>query len=69
MKKKASKIRISDFKFRLVSYGRYEVTYTSPVTGKKFRNQTTDMMLIDETKNEDDPKIVNLNILKRLCKR
>lgn len=30
------KISIYDFSFEKVSYGRYKVTYTSPVTGKSW---------------------------------
>lgn len=65
----ALKTRISDFTFRIISYGRYQVTYTSPVTGHTWQTQTTNMPLIDNTKNEDSPTIKNLNILKSLCKQ
>ena len=61
-------IYLSDFRFTQVSYGRYKVTYTSPYTGKEFTFQTTDMPLIDATKNNDSPKKCDLNILKKLCK-
>jgi hypothetical protein len=63
-----TKIKLSDFGFKFVSYGRYEVTYVSPVTRKEFKRQTTDMPLIDATKNADDPKRKDLEILKRICK-
>lgn len=63
-----TKISITDFDFQFVSYGRYKVTYISPVTGKKWSTQTTDMPLIDATKNADDPKIKDLNTLKFICK-
>lgn len=61
-------IKISDFKFHPSGYGRYIVTYTSPRTNKQWYCNTSDMPLIDETKNADNPKSKNLNILKRLCK-
>ncbi len=61
-------ISLSDFRFTFVSYGRYEVTYTSPVTGKQYACQTTFMPLIDATKNSDSPKKCDLNDLKRICK-
>lgn len=62
-------ISLSDFRFTFVSYGRYEVTYTSPVTLKQFTFQTTDMPLIDATKNNDSPKKCDLKVLKSMCKR
>jgi hypothetical protein len=62
-------ISLSDFRFTQVSYGRYEVTYTSPVTRKEFTFQTTDMPLIDATKNSDSPKKGDLKVLKAMCKR
>ena len=62
-------IRKSDFRFMPISFGRYEVTYTSPVTRKEFTFQTTDMPLIDATKNSDDPKKCDLKVLKAMCKR
>lgn len=58
---------ISDFQFELKGYGRYKVTYTSPVTGKKYSNETTHMPLIDAY-NRDEPKICDLNRLKKMCK-
>ena len=63
-----TKISISDFTFRIAGYGHYRVTYTSPVTGKQWSATTSNMPLIDATKNEDEPKIKDLVALKRLCK-
>lgn len=60
---------ITDFDFTFTSYGRYYVTYTSPKTGKKYGCFTTDMEIIDATKNEESPKQSDLNTLKRMCKR
>ncbi len=60
-------ISISNFNFRFSGYGHYVVTYTSN-TGKSFQNAITDMELIDKTKNCDNPKKVDLNRLKTLCK-
>lgn len=62
------KIQLSDFKFKFTGYGHYQVTYTSPKTGKDHTIITTDMQLIDKTKNADDPKQVDLNRLKKMCK-
>ena len=62
------KTEITDFSFEFKGYGAYKVTYTSPVTGEEFSSTTSDMMLIDLTKNADEPKRVDLNALKALCK-
>jgi len=63
-----NKICISDFQFQFSGYGHYRVTYTSPVTRKSWSVVTNDMQLIDDTKNEDNPKISRLNDLKKVCK-
>jgi len=63
-----SKISISDFDFQFVGYGMYKITYCSPVTGKLFTNVTNNMVLVDETKNSDSPKVKDLNFLKSFCK-
>lgn len=65
---KTNKISISDFSFQFSGYGHYKVTYTSPVTYKKWTITTNNMPLIDATKNTESPKQVDLNNLKRLCK-
>ena len=64
------RVRISkhDFRFIPSGYGHYKVTYTSPVTGKSWTAITSDMPLIDDTKNSDEPKAKDLKYLKRLCK-
>lgn len=61
-------ISISDFSFSLSGYGHYKVTYTSPVTGKTWSKITSNMPLIDATKNADDPKRKDLEALKFLVK-
>ena len=61
-------IKLSDFRFELVGYGHYKVTYTSPVTGKAFTSTVNNMPLIDATKNADEPKIKDLQMLKSYCK-
>ena len=66
---KTTKLSISDFSFAFSGYGRYQVTYTSPITGKQYTTVTNNMPLIDETKNSEQPKIKDLNELKRLCKQ
>ena len=62
-------IKLSDFTFLQSGYGHYKVTYTSPITFKEWTAVTSNMPLIDETKNADEPKKVNLNRLKSLCKK
>jgi hypothetical protein len=62
------KTQLSDFRFVFSGYGHYEVTYTSPVTGKEWMKVLNDMTLIDATKNEDEPKQSDLNALKRIVK-
>jgi hypothetical protein len=60
---------LSDFRFIKSGYGHYDVTFTSPKTGKTWKNTTSDMPLIDVTKNADDkPLQRDLNKLKSLCK-
>ena len=61
-------IKLSDFRFMPSGYGHYEVTYTSPVTGKSFTTITSNMPLIDATKNADQPKKKDLVYLKETCK-
>lgn len=61
-------IQLSDFRFQFAGYGHYAVTYTSPVTGKSWRVTTNNMPLVDATKNADEPKKIDLNELKNLCK-
>jgi hypothetical protein len=61
-------IKLSDFDFTFAGYGHYKVTYTSPITGKEWTATTSDMQLIDATKNADDPKIKDLVELRKLCK-
>lgn len=62
------KTTINDFDFELLGYGVYIVTYTSPVTGKKWIATTRDMQLIDATKNAECPKRKDLEYLKKFCK-
>lgn len=61
-------IQLADFKFKPLAYGRYQVTYTSPITLKSFIYITDDIKLIDVTKNSDNPKKIHLNQLKKECK-
>jgi len=63
------KISLADFHFIFTGHGHYLVTYTSPVTGYYWRYTTTNMPLIDATKNAEHPKIKDLNHLKVECKR
>lgn len=58
----------SDFQFLFSGHGHYKVIYTSPVTGKKWTKVTSDMPLIDATKNEENPKTKDLEMLKFICK-
>lgn len=61
-------ISISDFNFMPSGFGHYRVIYCSPVTGKKWSTITNNMPLIDATKNADEPKIKDLQTLKRIAK-
>ena len=63
------KTQICDFKFMPSGYGHYKVTYTSPITFKKWAAVTSDMGLIDLTKNAESPKRKDLNRLKSICKK
>ena len=62
------KIQRADFTFRPAGHGHYKVTYTSPVTGKYWSTVTSEMWLIDATKNEEFPKRTELEHLKWVCK-
>lgn len=62
------KTRLVDFDFELVGYGRYNVTYSSPKTGKRWNKLITDMEVIDATKNTECPKHKDLDLLKRMVK-
>lgn len=62
------KIQLSDFSFIFQGRGHYQVTYTSPVTRKQYKTVTSDMPLIDATKNADTPKLKDLVRLKNICK-
>ena len=64
-----TKISRKDFDFVFVGYGHYKVTYTSPVTYKSWTAVINDMEIIDCTKNEDSPKVKDLNTLKYLVKK
>jgi hypothetical protein len=64
----SKKIKITDFLFAFSGYGHYRVTYTSPCTGKEWSRTINDMETIDATKNREQPKIKDLNLLKTICK-
>lgn len=64
----SAEVSKSDFIFEFSGHGHYKVTYTSPITGKKWVKVINNMPLIDKTKNSDKPKKVNLNELKLNCK-
>lgn len=64
----ANKIQISDFTFIFNGHGHYKVIYCSPVTGKEFSTVTSNMPLIDLTKNSESPKRKDLERLKYVCK-
>ena len=58
----------SDFTFIRSGNGHYQVTYQSPATNKKWWKVTDNMPLIDATKNEENPKRKDLEMLKFICK-
>ena len=43
------------FSFRFAGFGQYVVTYTTPTRGDYWRAFITDMSLIDDTKNAEEP--------------
>ena len=61
-------IKLTDFRFQFSGRGHYKVTYISPISSKSWTITTNDMALIDATKNIDEPKIKDLNELKKMCK-
>ena len=61
-------IKKTDFSFKFVGYGHYMVTYTSPVTFKKWSAVLNDMPLIDAVKYEEEPLRKHLEALKRMIK-
>lgn len=63
------RIDITDFRFMPAGYGHYKVTYKSPNTGKSWSVTTSNMPLIDATKNAEQPKRKDLEELRRVCKR
>lgn len=64
------KTELSDFQFIFSGHGHYRVIYTSPITLNKWSNVTSNMPLIDATKNADEyPLRRDLNILKEMCKK
>lgn len=67
-KKISSSICKYDFTFKFAGFGHYEVTYTSPLTGKKWKKTVNDLELICSIKNNDEPKKVDLIRLKEICK-
>lgn len=62
------KTQLSDFRFEFAGHGHYKVTYSSPKTCKKWHYTTSDMPLIDLTKNAEYPKRKHLDVLKWACK-
>jgi len=64
----AKTISIYHFDFHFTGNGHYKVVYTSPATGKQWWTSTSDMHLIDATKNAENPLTKDLNRLKELCK-
>lgn len=61
-------ISTTDFSLEKQGYGRYKVTYTSPVTRKQWSCVTNDSELIDNTFYCATPKVRDLNTLKMICK-
>lgn len=65
------KILIRDFYFDFAGHGHYNLIYTSPITGKRWKKLTTDMQLVDEFKNTEtaDHTQKRLSELKAIIKR
>ena len=64
-----NRTELSEFTFKFSGYGHYKITHKSPKTGKESVCVTSNMTLIDATKNSENPKQKDLNQLKRICKR
>lgn len=62
------KIEKTDFRFKFVGYGHYQVTYTSPTTLRKWTAVLNDMPLIDAVKYENEPLRKHMEALKRMVK-
>jgi len=58
-----------DFAYTQLGYGKVQVIYTSPKTGKEYKAITTNMQLIDAVKFEDEPLFEDLKALRRVCKQ
>lgn len=63
------KTELNQFTFRPAGHGHYKVTFTSPVTWKQWTIVTSNMPLIDRTKNAEYPKRCDLDELKYWCKK
>jgi hypothetical protein len=63
-----SSIQLTNFRFTFAGFGHYKVSYQSPKTGKIWSKTITNMMLIDHTKNAEEPTKKALNDLKRQVK-
>ena len=63
---KANKLTKSDFTLTFKYWGMYQVTYQS-TDGKRYTCTTSDMSLIDLTKNCENPTQRNLAILRSKC--
>lgn len=63
------KTELSHFTFRPAGHGHYRVAYMSPKTNKQWIITTSNMQLIDRTKNADNPKRCDLDELKYWCKK
>lgn len=59
---------LSNFQFRFAGHGHWRVVYTSPKTGKTWAKTIDNMLLIDATKNSDNPRQSDLIELKRKIK-
>lgn len=63
------KLSISNFEFTFAGHGHYKVRYTTPNRRTKYDCLTSNMPLIDATKNADYPKQNDLQDLRRLCRK
>ena len=61
-------IKKTDFSFMPVGYGRCKITYTSPVTFKKWTTVLCDMPLIDAVYHEEYPLRKHMETLRRMVK-
>lgn len=68
MRRRYQKPQHTDFQFLPAGFGRYKVTYYSPVTNKSWSRYITDMSLVDDIKGNDSARVSRMYDLIRTIK-